>query len=213
MVNITVENLEVIIEKQVILSQVTLSCPSGSMLALTGPSGCGKSTLLNAMGLILSPSTGDVVVNGLSTKDWNEKQRFTFWKNHAAFIYQDYGVIDAENIIFNVTLGGQVKSSQYRHPEEVLEIVGLAGREKELASTLSGGEKQRLGIARALYKNSEVIFADEPTASLDPTNRDHIINLLRLAVDKGSTVIVATHDPFLAKACTQQYEINKLAHE
>ncbi|MBV7412523.1 ABC transporter ATP-binding protein [Dermabacteraceae bacterium P13115] len=207
MVNISAQNLGIAIEGNSVFENVTLECGPGVMMALTGPSGCGKSTLLNALGLVLPPSVGDVLVDGVSTKNWSDKQRFAFWKQHAAFIYQDYGVIEAETLSFNITLGGQLKSATYQRPEEVLEIVGLQSREKEHASVLSGGEKQRLGIARAMYKDSHVLFADEPTASLDPANRDMIIELLRLATARGMSVIVATHDDYLAQACPQKYRL------
>lgn len=116
-----------------------------------------------------------------------------------SFIYQDYGIIDDETVSFNVSLKkfgnnqGQIK--------EVLEIVGLQGREKDKALVLSGGEKQRLGIARAILKNASVIFADEPTASLDNSNRQLVVSLLKDCANRGAAIILATHDERLVAEC------------
>ena len=112
---------------------------------------------------------------------------------------QDYGIIDDETVSFNVSLKkfgnnqGQIK--------EVLEIVGLQGREKDKALVLSGGEKQRLGIARAILKNASVIFADEPTASLDNSNRQIVVSLLKDCANRGAAIILATHDERLVAEC------------
>lgn len=130
---------------------------------------------------------------------WRESQRTLFWKDHASFIYQDYGIIDDETVSFNVSLKkfgnnqGQIK--------EVLEIVGLQGREKDKSLVLSGGEKQRLGIARAILKNASVIFADEPTASLDNSNRQLVVSLLKDCANRGAAIILATHDERLVAEC------------
>ena len=148
---------------------VSLDIRKGEILSLLGENGSGKTTLLNCLGLIHPIDSGKIFVDNNDVTGWRESQRTLFWKDHASFIYQDYGIIDDETVSFNVSLKkfgnnqGQIK--------EVLEIVGLQGREKDKALVLSGGEKQRLGIARAILKNASVIFADEPTASLDNSNR------------------------------------------
>lgn len=205
------KNIDVVIEGNPILTNITLECPAGVMLALVGPSGCGKSTLLNTLGLIIPPSKGDVFVDGKSTQAWTQKDKELFWRNHAAFVYQDYGVIDDESLAFNITLGGKLSSRSYPSTDSVLEIVGLSGRERQKASVLSGGEKQRLGMARALYKNSSILFLDEPTASLDTGNRDLIIQLLKLIASRGTSVIIATHDDHLAQTCTHRFELSNAA--
>ena len=119
--------------------------------------------------------------------------------SESSFIYQDYGIIDDETVSFNVSLKkfgnnqGQIK--------EVLEIVGLQGREKDKSLVLSCGEKQRLGIARAILKNASVIFADEPTASLDNSNRQLVVSLLKDCANRGAAIILATHDERLVAEC------------
>ena len=171
--NIRANNVSLSINGRRILSNVTLLAEGGKMTALTGKSGSGKTTLLNCLGLIHPIDSGKIFVDNNDVTGWRESQRTLFWKDHASFIYQDYGIIDDETVSFNVSLKkfgnnqGQIK--------EVLEIVGLQGREKDKALVLSGGEKQRLGIARAILKNASVIFADEPTASLDNSNRQLVV--------------------------------------
>ena len=172
--NIRANNVSLSINGRRILSNVTLLAEGGKMTALTGKSGSGKTTLLNCLGLIHPIDSGKIFVDNNDVTGWRESQRTLFWKDHASFIYQDYGIIDDETVSFNVSLKkfgnnqGQIK--------EVLEIVGLQGREKDKALVLSGGEKQRLGIARAILKNASVIFADEPTASLDNSNRQLVVS-------------------------------------
>lgn len=169
------------------------------MTALTGKSGSGKTTLLNCLGLIHPIDSGKIFVDNNDVTGWRESQRTLFWKDHASFIYQDYGIIDDETVSFNVSLKkfgnnqGQIK--------EALEIVGLQGREKDKALVLSGGEKQRLGIARAILKNASVIFADEPTASLDNSNRQLVVSLLKDCANRGAAIILATHDERLVAEC------------
>ena len=193
--NIRANNVSLSINGRRILSNVTLLAEGGKMTALTGKSGSGKTTLLNCLGLIHPIDSGKIFVDNNDVTGWRESQRTLFWKDHASFIYQDYGIIDDETVSFNVSLKkfgnnqGQIK--------EALEIVGLQGREKDKALVLSGGEKQRLGIARAILKNASVIFADEPTASLDNSNRQLVVSLLKDCANRGAAIILATHDEWL----------------
>ena len=195
--NIRANNVSLSINGRRILSNVTLLAEGGKMTALTGKSGSGKTTLLNCLGLIHPIDSGKIFVDNNDVTGWRESQRTLFWKDHASFIYQDYGIIDDETVSFNVSLKkfgnnqGQIK--------EALEIVGLQGREKDKSLVLSGGEKQRLGIARAILKNASVIFADEPTGNLDSATTKHIMELVcALVHEKNSTMILVTHDNSVA---------------
>ena len=186
---------------------ISFEIEKGSLTALLGPSGSGKTTLLNCLGLILPVDSGEVLVDNTDATRWREAQRAAFWRESASFIYQDYGIIDDESVSFNVSLR-KIGSNQ-RQINEVLKTVGLSGREKDRAMVLSGGEKQRLGIARAIYKNASVIFADEPTASLDEANRNLVISLLRDCANRGVAVILATHDERLVKECEEVVVLGK----
>lgn len=205
--NIRANSVSLSINGRRILSNVTLLAEGGKMTALSGKSGSGKTTLLNCLGLILPVDSGEILVDNTDATRWNEAKRAAFWRESASFIYQDYGIIDDESVSFNVSLR-KIGSNQ-RQVNEVLKTVGLSGREKDRAMVLSGGEKQRLGIARAIYKNASVIFADEPTASLDEANRNLVISLLRDCAKRGVAVILATHDERLVKECEEVVVLDK----
>ncbi|HEX5595953.1 MAG TPA: ATP-binding cassette domain-containing protein [Micromonosporaceae bacterium] len=197
-----------------VFDNVTVSCESGQMTALVGPSGCGKTTLLHCLGLLQQPTRGQVRIDGVETTGWKASARRKFWRHHAAFVQQDYGVIDDETVGFNVTMQmsivGRRLPADHRRLGMALERTGLADRGTELAAHLSGGEKQRLAIARAIYKRADVLFSDEPTASLDAGNRERVTALLRQLADDGAAVVIATHDERLATVCDKTHD---LAHE
>ncbi|MEW5322881.1 ATP-binding cassette domain-containing protein [Geobacillus thermoleovorans] len=204
------------INERTIMENESVICSPGALTALVGPSGAGKTTLLHVLGLLLRPTSGRVLIDGVDTTSWGAKQRRLFWKNHAAFILQDYGIIEEESVAFNVTMTSSLFRSKVAGDEErvrkVLSETGLDGRERELAARLSGGEKRRLAIARALYKDAQVIFADEPTASLDEANGDRVIELLQLLAKQGRTVIVATHDEKMMRAAHAEHALKGMRH-
>ena len=200
--SIEVTDLAVTIGSHTILDGVTLTCRPGEVLALVGASGSGKTTLLNCLGLLQRPTRGTIRVDEVDATGWGERPRQRFWRDKAAFIYQDYGLIDEDSLAYNVTLTqpGPFRRRPRISPrvEDTLATVGLAGRALDRVSVLSGGEKQRAGVARALYKKASYIFADEPTASLDADNRHTVTRLLAKAAADGACVVIATHDEELA---------------
>ena len=189
----------------------SLTCEPGTLTALVGPSGCGKTTLLHCFGLLQRPSSGHVLVDGEDTRGWDNRRVRRFWRDGAAFVIQDYGIVDDDTVAYNVTMTSRLFSSRVGGDlgrcEEALRLTGLQGRGPERASHLSGGEKQRLAIARAIYKDAAVILADEPTASLDARNRERVVDLLVQRARAGCTVIAATHDDELMAACTQRHAV------
>ena len=190
--------LGITIGKHALFSDVNVACEPGQILALVGVSGSGKTTLLGCMGLLVPPTTGEVVVDGRSM-GFSQQDRLRFWRNDASFVYQDYGIIDDETVAYNVAMRGSRRSlARNRRLQDILAEVGLEGRGDERAAVLSGGEKQRLGLARALYKEARFVFADEPTASLDADNRKLVLDLIRRSADNGAAVVLATHDEQLA---------------
>lgn len=211
--NIEADEVTVVIAGREIVQRVCLVCAPGTMTALDGPSGSGKTTVLHCLGLLQRPTRGRVLVAGGDTTGWHSWQRRRFWKDHAAFVLQDYGVIDEESVAFNVTMAKSVFGSRvvgdHRRLRVALDETGLSGREGELAAHLSGGEKKRLAIARAIYKNAHVVFADEPTASLDDGNRAKVIELFASLARQGCVVVVATHDAEMIGACTVRHSLRQ----
>ncbi len=196
---IRVNNLTVKIFGKKIFSDISFDIKEGEMIAITGKSGCGKTTLLNTLGFIQPPNNGEIFIDKINATKFNDKQKTKFWHEYATFIYQDYGIIEDENVAYNVTLNKA--TAKNKEVKDILQKVGLGGREKELAVVLSGGEKQRIGIARAILKKASIIYADEPTASLDANNREMVITLLRECSKQGTIVVLATHDERLVQIC------------
>lgn len=208
---ISAENITVTIDAHNVLVRQSVSAVPGVTLALTGPSGSGKTTLLNVLGLLRRVNGGRVLVGGHDATHWNDSRRRRFWQQSAAFVFQDYGLIDEESVAVNVALSripvfGR-RHSQRAGVENALERVGLGGRSDHKVSTLSGGEKQRVGLARAMFRSANVILADEPTASLDLANRNLVTGFLLEEAARGATVVIATHDEALIAACDQRVEV------
>lgn len=209
---IEAQNISVKIGKQPILNGESVCCEPGIMTALVGPSGSGKTTLLHCLGLLLPVDSGSILLNGNDITNYSTVARRRFWQDHAAFILQDYGIIDEESLAFNVTMQSSIirkhASGNKALLMQSLEQTGLKNREKELAGHLSGGEKQRLALARAIYKDANILFVDEPTASLDESNRHLVIRLLKEFAKRGRTVIVSTHDSEMIDACHTIHQIS-----
>lgn len=196
---IKVKDLAITISGKKIFSNISFEMKKGEMVAITGVSGCGKTTLLNCLGLIQPVDCGNIVIDGKNITNLEDRDKTKFWNKYTSFIYQDYGIIEDESVAYNVTL--DKSKMRTNKVQTVLEKVGLQGRDNDLAIVLSGGEKQRLGIARAIFKNATIIYADEPTASLDMNNRELVIELLRQCAKDGTIVVLATHDERLVNEC------------
>lgn len=202
---IEAENLSVFIDGHRVLNNCNVQVRAGQTLALVGSSGSGKTTLLNTLGLLLRIDGGKIRVGGKDATRWTDAQRRRFWQQHAAFIFQDYGLIDDQAVEYNVLLARLPLFGARKKDRAAVDVflarVGLAGRGREQVSTLSGGEKQRVGLARAMFRQAAVIFADEPTASLDRANRDLVTAFLKSEAERGAAVVIATHDEALIAVC------------
>jgi len=179
------------------LRDLTLSIEKAEFVFLTGPSGAGKSTFLRLLLLQERPSEGEVFVNGqnLATLKRSEIQEY---RRGIGFIFQDFKLIHSRTLLENVSFVAEVigvpAPQQRRRAFQVLKWVGLQHRMNAYPATLSGGEQQRIAIARALVNNPSMVLADEPTGNLDPDLSLEIMNLLREVNAAGTTVVVATHD-------------------
>lgn len=210
---ITAQRITVSVAGREILPATSVRVEPGTSLALVGPSGSGKTTLLNALGMLVRVGGGDIAVDGVAATVWKDGPRRRFWRESAAFIFQDYGLIDEESAAYNVLLSNPPlrARSAITNPNVLaaLAAVGLEGRAGERVAALSGGEKQRVGLARAMVKRARYIFADEPTASLDEDNRELVTRLLLGECARGAAVVIATHDLDLAGACDARHVLGE----
>ncbi len=189
-----------------VLRGVSVQARPGEVLAVTGTSGAGKTTLLSAMAGLLSPATGQVLVDGEPLGD----------RDHAValgvvLIPQDNGLAAiltaAENISVAVIATGGSPADARRRTAESLEPLGLSGQANQLIEELSGGQQQRTAIARGLALRGDVLLADEITSELDAANRQRVMELLRAEANRGAAVVFATHDPEAAAACDRELHL------
>ena len=183
------------------VDDISFTVEKGEFLAIIGPSGSGKSTLLHILGGVDCPTSGKVFVDGQDVYAQNEDQLAIFRRRHVGLIYQFYNLIPVLNVVENMTLpvlmdGRQVNQERL---EELLDVLGLRGREKYLPNQLSGGQQQRVSIGRALMNAPAVVLADEPTGNLDSKNSQEIVELLKMSNKKyGQTLVIITHDENIA---------------
>ena len=167
----------------VALENVNLTVDRGEFLSIMGPSGCGKSTLLNIMGLLDTPTTGTIEINGTRTEGMKDKELAAFRNKTLGFVFQSFHLINSLNVLDNVELPllyRHVNSSERKRlAQEVLEKVGLSHRMRHFPTQLSGGQCQRVAVARAIIGNPEIILADEPTGNLDSKMGAEVMELLR----------------------------------
>ncbi|MEC4271785.1 ABC transporter ATP-binding protein/permease [Adlercreutzia sp. R25] len=186
---------------QVALNDVSISFRDNEFVAILGPSGSGKTTLLNVMGGLDHYDSGDMVVDGISTHRYKDRDWDTFRNNRIGFVFQSYNLIPHQSILQNVelalTLSGVGKAERTRRAKEALAAVGLAEHVNKKPSQLSGGQMQRVAIARALINDPEIVLADEPTGALDSHTSVQIMDLLT-QIAKDRLVIMVTHNPELA---------------
>lgn len=208
MVSITLENVwkvygEGTPEEVAALRGVNLNVKKGEFLAVMGASGSGKSTLLQLMGCLDTPTKGKVAIEGSSISKLGDAERAEIRRKKMGFIFQSFNLIGSLTALGNVTLpmvfAGEEEENMVRRGRELLDSVGLRGRETHYPSELSGGEKQRVAIARALANSPAMILADEPTGNLDSKNGEKIISILKGLNEKGLTVVIVTHDKDIAK--------------
>ena len=189
-------------ENQVIaLDDVSFSVNRGEFVAIIGPSGSGKSTLLHLLGGVDKPTSGKVYVDGCDVYAQNEEKLAIFRRRQVGLIYQFYNLIPVLDVVENMTLPVLLDGQKVNQKRlgELLDTLGLRGRERHLPNQLSGGQQQRVSIGRALMNAPAVVLADEPTGNLDSKNSQEIVELLRLSNRTyHQTLIVITHDEQLA---------------
>jgi len=190
------------------LENVNLEVKKGEFLSIMGPSGCGKSTLLNIIGLLDTPTSGTIEINGTHTEAMDDKQLAAFRNKTLGFVFQSFHLINSLNVIDNVELPllyrKMSSSERTALAKQVLERVGLSHRMRHMPTQLSGGQCQRVAIARAIIGNPEIILADEPTGNLDSKMGAEVMALLKELNEKdGRTIVMVTHNEDQAKQTTR----------
>jgi lipoprotein-releasing system ATP-binding protein len=186
-----------------LLRGIDLSVEEGQVVSIVGPSGAGKTTLLQIMGTLDKADSGQVIINGQDISALNQKKLSRFRNKHLGFVFQFHQLLPEftalENIMIPAFIGGADKKEAEERARELLQFMGLADRATHKPNELSGGEKQRVAVARALVNHPDVIMADEPSGSLDSQNKEDLHKLFFDLRDKyGQTFIIVTHDESLA---------------
>ncbi|HBW14513.1 MULTISPECIES: ATP-binding cassette domain-containing protein [Proteiniclasticum] len=193
---ISIQGLEKNFGKKTVFSGFSLEIPEGSFTVISGASGSGKSTLLNIIGLLEKKGKGETVHFGQKNIKPFSTKATNLLKDKIGYLFQNYALVDNATVEYNLKLAmeGHDTSKENNRVKEVLEAVGLAGFEKKKVYQCSGGEQQRVAIARLMLKPCELILADEPTGSLDHENKMKVVDLLKGFQRAGKTVVLVTHD-------------------
>ena len=186
-----------------VLKGIDLCIEKGEIVSIVGPSGAGKTTLLQILGTLDKPDNGSVVVDGIETSTLSTNKLSEFRNKHLGFVFQFHQLLPEftaiENIMIPAYIAGMKNKEARSRAEELLEFMGLSNRANHKPNELSGGEKQRVAVARALMNNPAVILADEPSGSLDSKNKEELHKLFFDLRDKfGQTFVIVTHDETLA---------------
>jgi ABC-type multidrug transport system ATPase subunit len=201
-VRVRATDLGVTIGGREVLAAIDATFEPGTLTAVVGPSGSGKTTLFNVLARLRQPTSGRVDVDG---------RRISESPARIALVHQAFALLSlltaAENVELAAQIAGLPRAAVIAAAERCLDAVDLSHRAHHLVEELSGGEQQRVAIARAMITNPELMLADEPTAQLDPKNREHIVDLLRGMAAGGATVLIATHDLEVATQCDAVLEL------
>ncbi len=181
-----------------VLKGIDLDVREGEFLAIMGKSGAGKSTLMYQMSLLDEPTTGELIVDGADILKLSNKEKTRFRLEKLGYVFQDYALMPeltaSENIMVPLLMKGQSMDEAKAQAKIALIEVGMGDKEINRPSQLSGGEQQRVSIARAIAEDPKILFADEPTANLDTASGEHIIEVLRDLNKKGQTIVMVTHE-------------------
>lgn len=181
-----------------VLKGVDLEVKEGEYIIINGRSGAGKSTLLYQLGLLDTPTSGEIYINDFDVNKLTLKEKSLFRLNYLGYVFQDYALVPEltalENVIISLLMQGVDKRKALKKTFQVLDQVGLKGKEDNLPSQLSGGEQQRVGIARAIVNRPKIVFADEPTASLDSQTADRVMDVFLDLHKQGQTIVMISHE-------------------
>lgn len=183
----------------VALHPCSFTIDHGDYVSITGPSGSGKTTLLSLLGLLDTPTAGTYQLDGVDVAELTDPERAAIRAHHIGFVFQAFHLVGYRSVVDNIELGLTYQGTPHRqrrqHALDVAERVGLAHRANALCSTLSGGEKQRVAIARTLIRQPSLVLCDEPTGNLDTATSDTVLELIEQLHHDGLIIIIITHDP------------------
>ncbi|MGD9978023.1 MAG: ABC transporter ATP-binding protein [Bacteroidales bacterium] len=210
---IQVENIVKSYGKLTVLKGITAEIPDKKVVAIVGPSGAGKTTLLQIMGTLSQPDSGSVIINGDNVSLLGDKQMARFRNSHIGFVFQFHHLLPEftalENVCMPALIAGKSMGVSQSRAKELLNFLGLSYRLSHKPAELSGGEQQRVAVARALVNNPLVVLADEPSGNLDSRNREELHKLFFTLRDQmGQTFVVVTHDKELAQMADLQISMN-----
>lgn len=204
---IQIKNISKYFKDKKVLDKLNLNIYDGDFVCIKGESGKGKTTLLNIMSLLEKPDEGSVVINSIKNPD--KKQTLIFQRNSFGYLFQNYALIENETVEKNLLISLEYEKNIDKQSEinNALRSVNLDGYNKKKIFELSGGEQQRVALARIILKKCEYVFADEPTGNLDKNNRDIVFEILKKLNQEGKTVVFVTHDEELALKSNTLIEI------
>lgn len=208
---VSLSNVQKKIRDKPIFSINAFTVNKGDFVTIKGVSGSGKTTLLNILGMNDTVSSGEYLFEGVETAKLKAKEKLKIKRNKISFLFQDFGLVEEETINFNLEIGLKYsklsRKEKVKQKKEALNAVNLNKKLSTSISSLSGGEKQRVALARIILKPSILILADEPTGSLDSLNRDIVTDMLFQQSIEGKAVIIVTHDEELAKKGNKSIEL------
>lgn len=188
---ITIRNLCKKFDDKVLLDGFNCTIQDGDFVVFCGESGCGKTTLLNMIGCLEKPDSGSIVIDGIDI--WNYKNKSELFSSKFGFLFQNFALLEGKTVVQNLHII-QKKARTDTSVDEVLAEVGLQDKKDTKVYKLSGGEQQRLALARLMLKKCDIILADEPTGSLDEQNADLVMDILHFINQRGKTIILVTHN-------------------
>lgn len=192
--------------EQIIFKNMNMTINDGEFVAITGKSGCGKTTLINIIGALEDVDSGEVTVDGIDITQ--RKNKLTYLQKKIGFLFQNFALVDTKTVRENMELIYH-KSRSDISVEKALEMVGMADKIDTPVYQLSGGEQQRVAMARLMVKQCEIILADEPTGALDMANTAQVMDIFKRINESGKTVIIVTHDLNVAKCCDRTIAISE----
>ena len=190
------------------LDQVSLSLRDNEFVSILGPSGSGKTTLLNVIGGLDRYDSGDLIINGVSTKQYRDRDWDSYRNHTIGFVFQSYNLIPHQSVLANVelalTISGVSRGERRQRAKQALEEVGLGNQLHKRPSQMSGGQMQRVAIARALALSPDVLCFDEPTSALDPELTGEVLKVIRELAERNTTMIIVTHEMAFAREVADQ---------